>query len=166
MKALFPIALIICLGCTTPEEGDPGRFRFNHVMLYVDDLDRSVDFYTSVFPLVEESRINELTITTSEGTETVPAKLALLRFGEQDFLLEISEQPDRPAKDQPLPSYQHLGVNVSDIEAMDSTLLAGGAELISPIRDISAETVKCKISFYRGPDGEIIELMQVLEGKF
>lgn len=166
MKLLLPLLLLFSLGCSVQDTEDKGRFRFNHVMLYVDDIDRSVNFYTSVFPLTEENRVNELRVVTEEGTDTIPVKIALLRFSDQDFVLEISEQPDRPAKDQPSPSYQHIGVNVRDIDAMEARLVAGGAELISPVREINANTIEAKISFYRGPDGEIIELMQLIEGMF
>jgi len=41
-----------------------------------------------------------------------------------------------------------------------------GAEVLVPIRLIKAEGVEAKQAFFKGPDGEPIELMEIISGEF
>lgn len=145
---------------------DPLSPRFNHVMLYVSDLDASVGFYTRAFDLQVSQRIDTLTLVGADGSETPrPVRMALLRFPGQDFVLELSEQP--VVGDGPSPYYQHLGVDVLDIESAAARVQeAGGAEF-SGIRTVRAPGgIEAKNAFFRGPDGESVELMQMVAGEF
>ena len=163
MKYLL-LSLSLFLGsCNTSEHE---YVRFNHVMLYVSDLDKSIDFYTAAFPIDVQERVKKLNISTEEGTQEVAVNMAFLRFKGQDFILELAQQDGLPDTDTFSPDYQHLGINVLDIEAAHEKLLRAGAEEFSPIREIRANDLRVKNSFYLGPDGERIELMQVFEGRF
>jgi catechol 2,3-dioxygenase-like lactoylglutathione lyase family enzyme len=156
--ALF-ISLVLLSAC---QNQGP---RFNHVMLYVSDLDRSIEFYTSAFDL-EVERVDQMRRTTPEGDEElVEVNMAFLRFPGRDFVLEIAQNTAGDS-DRLSHSFQHIGVDVRDIEQADRRVLAAGAESYSPVRTAQANGTVVRLAFYTGPDGEIIELIQVLEGEF
>ena len=163
MKNLFLLCFVLA-SCMSNNEQN--YVRFNHVMLYVSDLDKSIDFYTSAFPIDLQERIEKLTVSSEDGRQESEVNMALLRFKGQDFLLELSEQRDLLDGDNFSPDFQHLGINVLDITAAHERLINAGAREVSPIREIQANDIRVKNSFYTGPDGERIELMQVSEGHF
>jgi len=140
--------------------------RFNHVMLYVSDLDASIAFYTEAFELEVTQRIDALTVVAPDGSETqIAVEMAFLRFPGQDFVFELSEQ--RPQADGPTTSYQHVGVDVVDIEAAADRALAAGAGDFSGIQTVSsASGVVARNAFFVGPDGELVELMEMVAGDF
>ncbi|WKK67048.1 hypothetical protein [Lutimonas zeaxanthinifaciens] len=41
-----------------------------------------------------------------------------------------------------------------------------GAEVLAPIRLVQTNGIETKQAFLKGPDGEIIELMQIISGDF
>lgn len=157
--------IILCLaGCS--QKNSRLSPRFNHVMLYVADLDKSISFYTAAFDLEVTGRVTELRILPADGSEmTVEVNMAFLRFPGQDFVLEIGQNTARDS-DGVSPSYQHLGIDVANIEAAEKRLLEAGAKPVSPIQQVSANDIVARNSFYTGPDGEVIELMQIMEGDF
>ena len=138
--------------------------RFNHVMLYVSDLEASLAFYTEAFDLEVAHRVDTLTVVGADGAETAnPVRMAFLRFPGQEFVLEMSEQPG-PWEGRS-PFYQHLGVDVTDIEAAAARVQAVGAEGFSGIRTVRAKGLGvAKNAFFLGPDGELLELMEMVEG--
>ena len=140
--------------------------RFNHVMLHVSDLDASIAFYTRAFDLEVSQRIDALTLVGPDGAETErPVRMALLKFPGQEFVLELSEQSEDAGG--PPPSYQHLGVDVGDIEAAADRVQAAGAREFSGIRTVRAPGgVEARNAFFLGPDGELVELMQMVAGVF
>jgi catechol 2,3-dioxygenase-like lactoylglutathione lyase family enzyme len=139
--------------------------RFNHVMLFVSSLDSSIAFYTAAFDLTVTQRLTELTVTGADGTTTVrPVAMALLKFPGQEFVLELAE---RPAATGAAPHYQHLGVDVRDIAAAAERVRKAGGQSPSPIQTVrtSSGTV-AKNMFFRGPSGELLELMEIVAGEF
>jgi catechol 2,3-dioxygenase-like lactoylglutathione lyase family enzyme len=158
MKYLITF-LCILSACQTPTP------RINHVMLYVSDINRSVEFYTSAFDM-EVERVNEMHRFSAEGEEEVlEVNMAFLRFPGQNFVLEISERNSGDT-DQISSAFQHIGMEVDNIAEAEKTLLAAGAKPDRPIFQVQANKVVANLGFYIGPDGETIELMQVLEGEF
>ncbi|MGE0554449.1 MAG: VOC family protein [Gemmatimonadales bacterium] len=144
----------------------PLQPRFNHVMLYVSDLDASIAFYTRAFDLKVTQRIDTLRVTRPDGAErTSPVRMAFLRFPGQDFVYELAER--RVQDDGTSPFFQHVGVDVADIEAAAARVQAAGGRDFSGISTVrtSGGTV-ARNGFLKGPDGEMVELMQVLEGEF
>ena len=141
--------------------------RFNHVMLFVTNLDSSVAFYTAAFDLRVTQRLSEITVTGPDGTATVrPVKMALLKFPGQEFVLELAERP-APAGETPPPYYQHLGVDVRDIAAAAERVQKAGGQSPSLVRTVSTSSgTVAKTTFFRGPSGELVELMQVVSGEF
>ena len=140
--------------------------RFNHVMLHVSDLEASIAFYTRAFDLEVTQRLESIQVTGPNGETTVaPVQMAFLKFPGQEFVLELAQQ-DASAGGTP-PLYQHLGVDVLDIEAAAERALAAGARNYSGVRTVRASggTV-AQNAFFVGPDGELLELMLLLEGEF
>ena len=55
--------------------------RFNHVMLYVSDLEASVGFYTKAFDLKVTNRLDSLHITQPDGSKVdAEVNMAFLKF--------------------------------------------------------------------------------------
>lgn len=141
--------------------------RFNHVMLIVSNLDSSVTFYTTAFDLHVAQRINELRVTGATGSQSArPVKMALLKFPGQEFVLELAERP-APSTTSPAPFYQHLGVDVQDIAAAAERVRRAGGRDPSAIQTVSTSSgTVAKNMFFRGPSGELVELMQIVSGEF
>lgn len=141
--------------------------RFNHVMLVVSNLDSSIAFYTAAFDLQVAQRISELRVTGADSASSArPVRMALLRFPGQEFVLELAERP-AAATTGPVPYYQHLGVDVRDIEAAAERARKAGGRNPSAIQTVSTSSgTVAKNMFFRGPSGELVELMQVVSGEF
>jgi len=170
LPRLWPIATLILLGVGLTgfslRSTAPLQPRFNHVMLYVSDLDATIAFYTGAFDLKVTQRIDTLRVTRPDGSEaTRAARMAFLKFPGQDFVYELAER--RVEDDGTSPFYQHVGVDVADIEAAAARVQAAGGRDFSGISTVrtSGGTV-AKNGFFKGPDGELVELMQVLRGEF
>ena len=159
--------IVIAVSAFAPAKEAALSPRFNHVMLVVSNLDSSITFYTAAFDLQVAQRITELTVTGANGAATPrPVKMALLKFPGQDFVLELGERP-AAAPTGPAPYYQHLGVDVRDIEAAAERVRKAGGRDLSPIQTVSTSTgTVAKNMFFRGPSGELVELMQVVSGEF
>ena len=159
--------IVVAASAFAPAREAPLSPRFNHVMLVVSNLDSSITFYTAAFDLQVAQRITELRVAGPDGTPTArPVKMALLKFPGQEFVLELAERP-APASDGPAPYYQHLGVDVRDIEAAAERVRKAGGRDPSPIQTVSTSGGSvAKNMFFRGPSGERLELMQMVSGEF
>ena len=159
--------IVIAVSAFAPAKEAALSPRFNHAMLAVSNLDSSITFYTAAFDLQVAQRITELTVTGANGAATPrPVKMALLKFPGQEFVLELGERPAPPSTG-PAPYYQHVGVDVRDIAAAAERVRKAGGRDPSPIQTVktSSGTV-AKNMFFRGPSGELVELMQVVSGEF
>ena len=158
--------IIIAVSAFAPAKKAPLSPRFNHVMMIVSNVDSSVAFYTAAFDLKVAQRITELSVTPPNGTATAhPVKMALLKFPGQEFVLEMAERA-APATG-PSPNYQHLGVDVRDIEAAAERIRKAGGRDLTPIQTVKTSTgTIAKNMFFVGPSGERVELMQIVSGEF
>ena len=159
--------IILAVSAFAPAKEAALSPRFNHVMLAVSNLDSSITFYTAAFDLQVAQRITELSVTGANGTPSVhPVKMALLKFSGQEFVLEVAERP-APTSTGPAPYYQHVGVDVRDIAAAAERVRKAGGRDLSPIQTVKTSTgTVAKNMFFRGPSGELVELMQVVSGEF
>jgi len=158
------LVLLLLTSCESKQAISP---RFNHVMLSVSDLETSVKFYTSAFDLqVTNDQLKKIEVFNNDGTTiSRDVNMAFLKFPGQNFVLELSETPTI-SSENPSPFYQHLGVDVQNIETAFNRMKDIGAEVLVPIRLIKAEGVEAKQAFFKGPDGEPIELMEIISGEF
>ena len=159
--------IIVAVSAFAPAKEAPLTPRFNHVMLVVSNLDSSITFYTTAFDLQVAQRITELRVTGANGAQSArPVKMALLKFPGQEFVLELAERP-APSTTGPAPYYQHLGVDVRDIDAAAERVRKAGGRDPSAIQTVSTSSgTVAKNMFFRGPSGELVELMQVVSGEF
>lgn len=168
MTAIGALATIsIAVSAFAPAKPAALTPRFNHVMLFVSNLDSSITFYTTAFDLRVTQRITELRVTGADGVQNSrPVKMALLKFPGQEFVLELSERTT-PAAAGPAPFYQHLGVDVADITAAADRVRRAGGRTPSAIQTVTtASGTVAKNMFFRGPSGELVELMQIVAGEF
>jgi catechol 2,3-dioxygenase-like lactoylglutathione lyase family enzyme len=160
------LAVILTTGCNpkTPETDGP---RFNHVMLYVSDLDESVRFYGNAFGMRLDQKLDHLMVENDTGMyDTLAVNMAFLRLSGSRFVLELSQRAvNQDSNAVPL-HFQHLGIEVDDIELAMKKAGAAGAETLRTLTTVKAEGIKARNAFFKGPDGEIIELMEMLEGAF
>lgn len=158
-------ALAITVSAWRSRAGAPVTPRFNHVMLTVANLDSSVAFYTRAFDLEVTQRITSLTVTRPDGTSAArEVKMAFLKFPGQDFVFELAER--KIADDGITPVFQHVGVDVKDIDSAAERVKAAGGQGFTGIAVVEGQGVKAKTAFFKGPDGENVELMQIISGNF
>jgi len=163
---ILTCCLILFIVSCSSKEGSESAPRFNHVMLYVSDLDRSIDFYEQAFGVSVDERIQTLEVKTDSTTpDTIRVNMAFLKLPGSDFVFELSEQSFADSL-QSSTYFQHLGMEVKNIQDAVKRALAAGAEQVTGIRTVSANDVTAKNIFFHGPDGELIELMEILEGEF
>lgn len=157
---------MLALACNSLNEKPPISPRFNHVYLSTTDMEKSVAFYQAAFDVSVFEEIKKIKRTDTQGNSTTSeAHIVLLRFPGQSFNLEIGEQPIF-TPDNTKASYTHIGIDVKDIERASQRLIDAGATPLRPIGVVEANKIKAKTAFFIGPNGETLELMQILEGEF
>ncbi|MDT3698549.1 MAG: VOC family protein [Thermincola sp.] len=120
-------------------------YKFSHVGIVVQDMDKAVDFYTNVLGCEVHSRHQDETI-----------QFALLKSGHQE--IELLKFP-HDGKERKEGVISHIAFKVTDIEKEISRLKELGVALSS---DQPREVMKgMKIFFFTGPSGESIEFLQL-----
>lgn len=163
---VFSCALILFFSCSN-SENQPLSPRVNHVMLYVADVDASVKFYTDAFDLQETNRVSHLTVTKADGAKLErDIEIVFLKFPGQDFVYEIVQNPNPSDSLVRGTLFQHVGVDVLDIDASLRQAIDAGGVLVVPVQSVTTKDIHVKQAFLQGPDGEMIELMQIVTGEF
>lgn len=168
MKSYLILAVLLSsVACSSiSDRQEPISPRFNHVYLNSTDIEASITFYQAAFDIIVFNEVKEITRIDASGNRTTSkTHIVLLRFPGQHFNLEIGQQPAFSPNNTGA-SYTHLGIDVEDIEAASQRLINAGATLLRPIGTVEANDIQAKTAFFTGPNGETLELMQVLEGKF
>ena len=81
-------------------------------------LDNSIAFYTKAFDLKLTNKLDTLIAMQPDGTELIRrVNMAFLKFPGQDFVFELAQQVADTSSRQTTFSFQHIGVDVLDIEA-------------------------------------------------
>ena len=165
--AIASLLILVIVSCTNNNQHQAISPRVNHVMLYVSDLEKSIQFYTQAFDFEVTNRLDTLIATQPDGTELVrPVKMAFLKFPNQDFVFELSEQVADTTNRPVAFLFQHVGIDVQDIDAAYSRAMGAGGEALLPVRVVKAKGIEAKQAFVGGPDGERVELMQIMAGEF
>ena len=123
------------------------EFRYDHVHLRSPDPEGTAAWYAKMFGAEIVRSV------MSNGIERTDIKLA----GVNHFIAKVP--PDAHLSDKPEGSYvglDHLGLRVSNIDAVCAELKANGAEFTVEPRTIRPGV---RIAFVRGPQNVLIELL-------
>lgn len=122
---------------------------FHHVSMKARDLDRSLKFYTEGLGFVEKASWGE-----------APQRTVLLDTGDGNYF-EISQ--GNPEQVQEPGIFHHIALRSEDCSAAIEAARSAGAEVTLETRDINLPSnppLQLRIAFFKGPDGEVIELFQ------
>lgn len=121
---------------------------FHHVSLKVKDLEKSLEFY------------RKLGFTERYSWGQDPKKTVLMDAGDSNYF-EISQGEPDPSQVEGV--YRHLALRVDDCESALETARSAGAEVTTETRDVTLPgepPLQIRIAFFKGPDGELIELFE------
>lgn len=123
---------------------------FHHTALRTTNFDGVIAFYTETLGLRPK-------ITWGEA----PTRAAMLDAGDGNYV-EVFERP-RTASEAEGPIL-HFALRTDDCAAMTEKARAAGAEVTMEPKELtiasSAGPIPVKISFFRGPAGELVELFE------
>lgn len=138
---------------TNPILGNGG---FHHVAVRTADFDGSCAFYTGV-----------LGFTKAVQFELGGKRFAWLDAGRGDYL-ELVEVDGPVAAEQDSTSLWHLCLRTTNIRQVIAAVEQAGCEVTVPVKDVDLENTAATpptplpitIAFFRGPSGELIELLE------
>ena len=122
---------------------------FHHVAIRTRDFDRSLAFYREVFGFEPAHSWGE------PGT-----RAAMLAVGSGGHL-EIFERPEETWESEA--ALLHIALGVDDCDAATERARAAGAPITVEPKNVdipSSPPYAVRLSFFKGPDGEIVELFQ------
>ncbi len=123
---------------------------FHHVAIHSSGFDRSINFYKSVLGLEEKIAWGE-----------APNRAIMLDAGDSCFV-EIFEKPEPAPEDTG--TLLHFALRTDDCAAMLETVREAGMTITMEPKvvtiDSSIGQVPVHIAFFKGPDGEIVELFE------
>jgi len=124
-------------------------YRFHHVHIICKDLEKMISFFTEV---LEAKLIALKKFGTADG--------ASLNLQGTTVNLRVRKEDEEMVGDasQSRYGYDHIGLEVEDIETAFKDLQAQGLSFLVPPTDIP----NLKIAFFKGPEDITIELVQPL----
>jgi glyoxylase I family protein len=120
---------------------------FHHVSIRVRDLEASIRFYTDALGFVQR-------VSWGQGAK----RTVLLDTGDGNYFEITGGRTDEP---QPDGHFAHIALRSADCDAVIAKVRAAGAEVTVEPRDVSLPSdppTPVRIAFFKGPDGELIEL--------
>ena len=144
----------------------------HHFSFSVQDIDRTIDFYTRVLGVKLQSRARNKYDTLGTalfGTkwginqEHADLELAVVNIGGTRVeFIEYKDPPNQPYHKNPsIAGSAHLCFKVDDIEETRARLEAAGVEFHAPIQSFMEEgRIEWKWCYFRDPDGIILELVE------
>ena len=122
-------------------------YRFHHVHIICQDLEKMITFFTDT---IQASLVRRQKFGTADG--------ASLELAGVIINLRVSREDEKMAGDASQTSFgfDHIGVEVDDIDATYEKLSAEGFSFFMPPKDIPG----LRIAFFKGPEDITIELVQ------
>lgn len=137
-----------------------------HTGLVVANLEAALGFWRDLlgFQLVKQMDESGLHIDAMMGLEDVLVTTVKLAApdGKLIELLHFKSHPDRPAwTGTPYSTgFTHIAMTVTDLDAVCRTLAAAGVTFFAPPQLSPDGNVK--VTYCRGPEGVLLELVEVL----
>ena len=122
---------------------------FHHVSMRVKDLKKSIKFYSEGLGFVERF---------SWGKDS--KRTVLMDPGDGNYF-EISQGDSNQLFGEGV--FRHLALQVDDCKTALELARNAGAEITMEARDVTLSTdppLQIRIAFFKGPDGEVIELFE------
>lgn len=122
---------------------------FHHVAIKVKDFDASVKFYTQVLGLKPK-------ISWGEGY----GKGIMLDAGDGACVEIFAGGPNEP---KPEGCWMHLAFRTSDCQGALERVRKSGMPITVELKDVaipSQPATNIRIAFFKGPDGELVELFE------
>lgn len=125
-------------------------FRFHHVHIICKDLEKMIGFFTED---LKASLVRRKKFGTADG--------ASLDLQGVTINLRVARTDERMEGDasRSVYGYNHIGLEVDDLEAAHTDLRARGCSFFMPPTDIP----DLRIAFFRGPEDIVIELVQRMD---
>lgn len=126
---------------------------FHHVAIRAADFGRSYKFY-----------VDGLGFTEKMAWGKAPRRAVMLDTGDGNYL-EIFERPELPAPVQAEgAAIMHFAIRTEDCDAAATRAVAAGGVITMEPKDVPIDSsigeVVVRIAFFKGPDGEVVELFQ------
>ena len=121
---------------------------FHHLSMKVKNLEKSIKFYEAL-GFVER-------VSWGEAAK----KTVLLDTGDHNYF-EISQGDPEQVSVEGV--FKHVALRVDDCQAALEKARKAGAEVTVETRDVtlkSEKPIQIRIAFFKGPDGELIELFE------
>jgi glyoxylase I family protein len=123
----------------------------HHVAIRVHDFDRSVAFYTEVLGFAKKIEWGQ-----------PPGRAVMLDTGDGNYF-ELFERPNQPpATEEGV--LLHIALRTRDCAAALERARAAGRQITTETKDVviksSPNHTPVRLAFFKGPDGEVIELFQ------
>ena len=124
-------------------------YRFHHLHIICKDLENMIAFFTGI---LEAKLVRRQKFGTADG--------ACLDLQGTTINLRVSREDEQMVGDasQARYGYDHIGLEVEDIETAFKDLTAQGFTFLVPPREVP----DLKIAFFKGPEKITIELVQPL----
>jgi glyoxylase I family protein len=137
--------------------------RINHTGISVSDMERSLEFYEGILGLerVFDSDVDDVPdLNAVVGMEKARGRVTWLVAG--DTMIELwqwSQPSGRDLPDDYCPADRgvtHFALQVDDVDELYRRVVAGGFHANTKPLDLGMH----KTTYIRGPDGEIIEILE------
>lgn len=175
IRAALAAALLVSSTFLAPHAASAGARGVAAIGMTVDDLDRSVAFFTSVlgFHRQGEREVLGSGVEKESGVFGARVRIADLRLG--DETLELSDYLTPRGRPYPRGTrandlwFQHIAIVVSDMDAAYAKLRAAGVEHASTAPQTLPPSIPAaagiRAFYFRDPDGHFLELIQFPAGK-
>ena len=123
------------------------KYRFHHVHLICRDLEKMITFFTDV---LHAKLVARRKFGTADGASIdVQGTTVNLRVAREDETMAGDASETRYG-------FDHIGLEVDDVDAAHKDLTERGYSFFMPPRDIP----NLRIAFFKGPEDITIELVQ------